>query len=173
MKTRIFFLFAIVLVAFTACNLDGSSNYTPDIMYSCTTQNKHDTLYSHLTDESGVYRLDTVHVGDTLMFKTFVTGYSNNLVSFFLTNNMPDSVSQVLLTGTKVAMDSIFLPTSNYAKGEFYIRGTSTGLIFPFKYVVKRHSTDAKLKFVVQSDANFKDAIGSNTNSFSLLIPVK
>ena len=173
MKRHLFFILAFISIVFTACNLTGSADSTPDIvpLRTAVTQHK-DSLYMSLTDTSRVYRLDTVHVGDTVTFIMGFTGNLNNLVSVRITNSVPDSVAQVLLSGTTNQLDSIFLPTSNYAKGVFYLRAKSVSLIFPFKYVAKKPTKAARLSFFVQSDANFKDGLGDNSNTLALRIPI-
>jgi hypothetical protein len=173
MKLHLFSILAFMSIVFTGCNMSGSADYTPEILpvRNAVNQNK-DSLYMHYTDKGGVYRLDTVSVGDTVTFTMGFTGVANNLVSVKILNNVPDSVAQVVLVGSTSNLEAVFLPTSDYAKGLFYIKGKSVSLIFPFKYVVKKASTAAMLTFSVESDANFKDSFGSNTTTLSLTIPI-
>jgi len=173
MKRHFFFILFFVSVLFTACNMNGSADYTPEIIpvRNAVNQNK-DSMYMHYTDKGGVYRLDTVFVGDTVTFTMGFTGVANNLVSVNILNSVPDSVAQVVLIGSTSNLEAVFLPTSDYAKGLFYIKGKSVSLIFPFKYVAKKASTAAMLTFSVESDANFKDSFGANTATLSLTIPI-
>ncbi|MDD4992902.1 MAG: hypothetical protein PHR83_11760 [Paludibacter sp.] len=173
MKRHFLFILFFISVLFTACDMTGSADYTPEIIpvRNAVNQNK-DSLYMHYTDKGGVYRLDTVYVGDTVTFRMAFTGVANNLVSVGIVNSVPDSVAKVVLLATKTDMDAVFLPTSDYAKGLFYIKGESITLIFPFQYVAKKATSDATLTFSVQSDANFKNTFGANTNTISLKIPI-
>lgn len=167
MKKHFFFLFGFVLFAFAACNVDNTVNYRPEIQfYKNPTTNKMDTLNIYYTDLAGVYRLDTVAVGDTINFQIYVTGYTNNLKSLIITQSA-DSLSKMLLP-SKSSMDSIFLSTSNYAEGKFLMNGTATSLFFPFKYVAKKVSKEAKLTFSVVSDASYD----FNQFSFTLKTPI-
>ena len=151
--------------------MDGESNYTPQIVIlkDPTLQNG-DSLFASSTDEGGVYRLDTISVGDTVTFLPYMTGFDNNLIAFYLKESA-DSVTHIILPN-KVSMDSIFLPTSDYKTGKFLMRGTSTVLFFPFKYVAKAPSKTAKIQLTIVSDANFKDNFGSNSTTITILTPI-
>lgn len=166
MKARIFFLLSIVAIAFSSCNLNDESNYQPRIfLVQNPVINGKDTLDIYLTDE-GVYRLDTIQIGDTVTFRMFIDGYANNLLSYSMTQSA-DSVTKFILPSVN-SMDSIFLSTSDYNKGVFNLKGTSTTLFFPFKYVARKASKEAKITFNVVSDANFE----YNRNSFVLKTPI-
>lgn len=166
MKRRIFILLSFIVLALSSCNLDGESNYQPGIFLI---QNPviigKDTLDVHLTD-GGVYRLDTIQVGDTVMFRMLMDGYANNLLSYTMTQS-GDSVTQFILPSVS-SMDSIFLPTSDYSKGIFNLKGKSTTLLFPFRYVARKVNAEAKIIFNVISDANFE----YNQSSFVLKTPI-
>ncbi|MEA4850079.1 MAG: hypothetical protein VB126_01315, partial [Paludibacter sp.] len=95
MKTRIFLFFAIIIAVFSSCNLDGSSNYTPEFYFSPLVNQHGDTLKAYLTDD-GSYRLDTLQVGDTVSIFLVATGYENNLKSFYIKQSA-DSVSKIIL----------------------------------------------------------------------------
>ncbi len=171
MKTKIILLLAIISIAFTACNLEGESNYVPEIFFAkFPTNNLGDSLDIYYTDEAGSYRLDTITVGDTISFQMYITGYENNLTAFYLKESA-DSVTKIILP-SKSSMDSIFLPTSNYNTGKFFMKGLSTSLYFPFKYVAKEPSNEAKIVFTAVSNSHFEESIGTNTVSFTLKTPI-
>lgn len=166
MKTRIFLLISIIAIVFSSCNLNGESNFQPGILfYQDPVLNGKDTLAIQLTDE-GVYKLDTIQVGDTVMFRMLINGVTNNLLNYTMTQSA-DSVTKFILPSVS-SMDSIFLPTSNYNKGVFNLKGTSTSLFFPFRYVARKASKEAKIIFSVVSDANFE----YNQTSFVLKTPI-
>ena len=165
MKHSLFIILGLVLLGFTACNLKSESNYQPDIEFvKNPLLNDSDTLHVYYTDQG--YRLDTIRVGDTVSFQLYITGFANNLKEFYLTTSS-DSVSEVILP-SKTSLDSIFLPTSNYNQGKFLFAGTATALFFPFKFVAKKVSADAKITFSVMSDAT----IDYNQFSFVLKTPI-
>ncbi|MFZ4724154.1 MAG: hypothetical protein ACOYMD_01765 [Paludibacter sp.] len=167
MKTRFIFQLIMISLIFSACNLNPESNYRPEIRFvQNPIANKTDTLNIYYTDNSGVFRLDTIQVGDTISFNIYVTGYSNHLKAFYITEST-DSVSKIILPSTS-SMDSIFLASSNYKEGKFLMKGTSTALYFPFQYIARKVSNEAKITFNVVSDANFE----YNQNSFVLKTPI-
>ena len=171
MKTKLLFLLGIPFFTFTACDLNGGSNNTPEILFaSVPIKNRMDSLNIYSTDKSGVFRLDSVHVGDTVSFHIFLYGYSNNLTSFYLTQSS-DSVGKFLLPSSQ-SMDSIFLNAqSNYTTGKFLFQSGKTNVYFPFRYVTKKIDKDAQLTISLASDAHF-DNIGSNSVSIALKIPI-
>jgi hypothetical protein len=171
MKIRILSIILAVITFLSSCDLDGEANYTPDIFFIHNPVNLgKDTLNRYYTDKSGVYRMDTIEVGDTVLFNVYLEGYANNLTGFYLVQSA-DSVSKIVFPNV-AAMDSLFLPTSDYSKGKFLMDGTHPGLIFPFYYIALKHSLEAKINFAVTSDANFDNGFGTNTNSFELKTPI-
>lgn len=167
MKTHFYGLLGLIIYLFTACNLTSESNFKPEIKFiQNPIVNNSDTLDIFLTDQAGVYRMDTLQVGDTVKFRLYISGFSNNLKEFRLTQSA-DSVSEILLP-TLSSMDSVFLSTSKYSEGLFLMDGTATTLFFPFEYVAKKPSLEAKIIFSVISDANFE----YNQYSLVLKIPI-
>jgi len=175
MKTRLFILLGFFAIVLTSCDLNGSTNTSPEILFVTNPFiNKSDTLNKYLTDESGVIRLDTIHVGDTVTFRMLFYGYTNNLSTCNIIQS-DTSVTKILLP-SKSTMDSVFISaSSNYAAGSFVIKNKISSLYFPFKYVAKKASNDAKISFYVTSDANFSSSssMGSNSTSFILRTPIK
>lgn len=172
MNIKILVLFALISFTFAACDLTTESNYTPDIFFlQNPINNKIDTLNRYYTDKAGVLLMDTITVGDTVLFALYLEGYANNLTSFDLKG--PEDSSAIILLPDKVSMDSIFLPTSEYDKGKFIMDGTHTALVFPFWYVAKKVSNATKIGFAITSDAKFSNMFGSNSNSFELKTPIK
>ncbi len=169
MKTRIFLFFAIIIAVFSSCNLDGSSNYTPEFYFSPLVNQHGDTLKAYLTDD-GSYRLDTLQVGDTVSIFLVATGYENNLKSFYIKQSS-DSVSKIILPPV-TSMDSIFTPESNYKTGKFILEGKMPTLYFSLRYLAVKPSREAKLTFTIQSDAVFENSLGSNTSIISFKTPI-
>lgn len=171
MKIRILSVLLAVITLLSSCNLDGEANYTPEIYFlkNPVIVGK-DTLNRYYTDVSSVYRLDTIQVGDTVLFSMYMDGFANNLTGFYLVQSA-DSVTKIRFPNP-AAMDSLFLPASDYAKGKFLMDGTHPGLIFPFYYIALKPSLEAKISFAVTSNAKFDNGFGSNTASFELKTPI-
>jgi hypothetical protein len=173
MKTKIFFLFAFLvgLISFNSCNLDNESSYTPEIIFVQLPFNQHgDTLKAFITD-AGSFKLDTINVGDTVSFFLYLTGYQNNLKTFYLKQSA-DSSTRIVYSSI-ATMDSIFTVSSNYANGQFLFNPNISGLYFPFKYVALKPSNEASLTFSVVSDAVFDNAPGSNATSLVMKTPIR
>ena len=174
MKTRIYILLGIIAIAFSSCNISSTSNNTPEILFVTNPFiNKTDTLSKYYTDESGVYRMDTIQVGDTVTFRMLFYGYSNNLSSFNLSQS-DTSATKILLPAT-ISLDSIFVSAgSDYTNGKFLFKSKISSLYFPFRYVAKKVTNDAKITFYLSSDATFSNTsgFGNNSTSFELKTPI-
>ena len=175
MKTRIYLLIGMVAIAFSSCNISSTSNNTPEILFVTNPFiSQTDTLNKYYTDVSGVYRLDTIQVGDTVTFRMLLYGFSNNLSSF---NVIPSDTSATkILLPSKNSLDSIFISAgSDYSIGKFLFKSKISSLYFPFRYIAKKVSNDAKLTFYLSSDATFGNTseFGNNSVSFQLKTPVK
>jgi len=175
MKNRIYILLGIVAIAFCSCNISSTSNKTPDILFVTNPfKNKTDTLNNYNTDVSGVYRMDTIQVGDTVTFRMLLYGYSNNLSVF---NVIPSDTSATkILLPSSISLDSIFVSAgSDYSTGKFLFKNKISNLYFPFRYVAKKVTNDAKLTFYLSSDATFGNStgLGNNSTSFVLNTPIK
>ncbi|MDP4238929.1 MAG: hypothetical protein Q8904_05585 [Bacteroidota bacterium] len=176
MKTRLFLFLVVASIAFTSCNLSSSSNKSPQIFFVTNPfVNKSDSLNSYLTDD-GVYHMDTINVGDTVTFRILLYGYANNLLTCNITQS--DTTSTKILFPGKNSLDSIFVSaTSDYTNGKFIFKNKISSLYFPFKYVARKATKDAKISFYLSSDANFDNSSsiggGGNAVSFVLQTPVK
>ncbi|MDD4971622.1 MAG: hypothetical protein PHT07_19520 [Paludibacter sp.] len=170
MKTRLFILIGIIAFAMTSCDMNGSSNSTPQILFvTSPIANKTDTLNRYLTDVAGIIRLDTIQVGDTVTFRMLFWGFSNNLSVCNVIQS--DTSSTKLLFPAKISLDSIFLASaSDYANGKFVFKNKIQSLYFPFRYVAKKASSDAKISFYLSSDADFSSSSSYGNNSMSVVL---
>lgn len=172
MRLLIIILIMVPVGLFTSCDLDGESNYTPNIFFIQLPTNQHgDSLRSYMTDRPNVYQLDTINVGDTLFFWVYLEAYANQLTGFYL-NQSADSVSRILLPN-KASMDTVFTSASDYKAGKFIMDGTRSNMLFPFYYVATKPSKEAKLELSVASNANFDGGFASNVNGFQLKTPIR
>jgi len=174
MKTRIFILLSLFAIVFTSCNINGSTNTTPEILFVTNPfVTQKDTLKNYLTDD-GVYHLDTINVGDTVTFRLIFYGFSNNLSTCNISQS--DTTSTKLLFPSVSSLDSVFVASaSDYSIGKFIFKSRISSLYFPFKYVAKKVSNDASITFNLSSDANFSNSssLGNNSVSFVLKTPIK
>lgn len=173
MKSKYLFAIAALatIIGFSSCDLDGDSNYTPEIIFTHPLTQNNDTLNFYYTDDGGTVLMDTISVQDTVLFNFIYTGYANNLKSLIITQT-GDSVTKILYPDS-TKLDSIFLSTSDYANGKFYMPGSFTTLTLPFRYIALKKTTEAKLKFQLVSDAVFDTGFASNTASITIKTPIK
>jgi len=174
MKIHFFILLGLVAIAFTACDINGSQNNSPEILFVTRPFiNKSDTLNSYLGDD-GVYHMDTIHVGDTVTFRLLFYGFTNNLTSCNIIQS--DTSSTKIVLPSVGSLDSVFLSSvSNYSEGKFAFKNKISSLYFPFRYVAKKASTTAEITFYLSSDANFSNTnnIGANSVSTKVVTPIK
>ncbi len=168
MKTRFFLIFLVPIITFISCNLDSSN--TPQIIINRPFNQIGDSLKLFLTDTGGEIRLDTIQVGDTISISLILNAYSNNLTAFYLKQSST-TASEVILPD-KEEMDSVFITNSDYNSGKFLMKGDSPILFFPFRYVAKQISNEAKISFTVVSDAKFDFGFGSNTATLAIKTPI-
>jgi len=173
MKIRFFILSGLIALAVTSCNINGSSNNTPEIYFVTSPfVSISDTLNRYRTDDPSVFRMDTIHVGDTVTFRLLLYGYTNNLTTYYVAQS--DTSSTKVLLPAVTSLDSVFISSaSDYSKGKFVFKNKITSLYFPFKYVAKKASNDAKISFSLVSDANFSNSLGNSSVSFVLTTPIK
>jgi hypothetical protein len=171
MKTRFFILTGLIAMVLTACDLNSSSNYTPQINFYTSHINKTDTLYIYPTDVGGVVRLDTIQAGDTIVFRMYLTGFTNNLTNFSMT--LSDTTVAKILLPVGISMDSIFSKTqSDYAKGNFIFLPKKVNVYFPVRFIAKKPSTTTYLNLLLISDAIFQNSAGDNSVSYKLMTPI-
>lgn len=170
-KSTVIGALCCVGLTFTSCNLDSESNYTPAIMQGAFFTNQHgDTLKLRSVDSEIV--LDTLRVGDTVSFSFALNGYVNNLKGFSVKQSA-DSISRILLP-SKLKLDSICTPESDYSKGLFLFKGNFVFYNFPFKYVATKPSMTGKFSLTLSSDANFGTSMNaSNTVKVDIKTPIK
>ena len=175
MKTQLFILFGLIAFAFTACDMNGSTNTSPEILYVINpVANKTDSLNKYYTDVANEYRLDTIHVGDTVTFRMLFYGFTNNLTTCNIVQS--DTTATKIIFPSVTSLDSIFLSSaSNYSQGKFTFKNKISSLYFPFKYVARKPSTNAKITFYLSSDANFTstNSLGANSVTTSLVTPIE
>jgi len=172
MKLKIFTIVVIAATILSSCLKEGSDNRTPAMSLASPISSTGDTLSFYVTDEAGIYRMDTISVGDTVQFAVATTGYYNNIVAFYLTCS--DSAAIIVLPSVD-KLDAVFSPRSDYEAGIFLLDGKGTDLIFPFKYVAVKPSKDTKIKLEVVSDADFGNSgmMGAtNRSAISILTPI-
>ena len=118
--------------------------------------------------------MDTIQVGDTVTFRMLLYGYANNLSVFNVIQS--DTSATKIILPSAISLDSIFVSAgSDYSSGKFLFKNKISNLYFPFRYVAKKVTNDAKITFYLSSDATFDNSsgLGNNSTSFVLKTPIK
>ncbi|MDD4490508.1 MAG: hypothetical protein PHD30_08430 [Paludibacter sp.] len=169
---KLYILLLILPLIFISCDFSGESNYTPNISIPVSPlKNNQDSLNIFWTNESGVFLMDTIQVGDTVRFVLRLDSYANRLTAFSV-KHTPVKATAVLYPPVN-QNDSIFNPDSDFEKGDFYLYPNYSILFFPFNLVAVEPSEEAKLEFKVVSDAQFDSGFSSNSTSIILKTPIK
>ena len=172
MKIRYILILGLITLIFAGCDLGGTSNYTPSLLIYASHINKNDTLNIYITDASGTLRMDTVNLGDTIVFRNYLNGFTNNLTYFNIEQN--DTSDAKILYPVTSSMDSIIsVNQSNIAKGKFVFLPKQSFVYFPLRYVPKKITKTASIQFSLMSDANFNTGMGYNSVTYKIITPVK
>jgi hypothetical protein len=172
MKTRHILILGLLTIIFTGCDLGGTSNYTPSLMIYASHINKNDTLNIYITDASGTLRMDTVNLGDTVVFRTYLNGFTNNLLYYNIQQN--DTSDAKILYPVTSSMDSIIsVPQSDIQNGKFVFLPKQTYVYFPLRYIAKKITKTASIQFSLMSDATFNTGMGYNSVTYKIVTPVK
>lgn len=151
MKRIIPIVFVAVLLS--SC-LETQSHYTPEIATSKFVTNHGDTLKFRFDELSGLYNLDSLHVGDTITGAVGFASLGNNLLSAHVAwdstrvrvwSEFTPDVLNVLLSNSDTAALNLYLPIGyNY-------------LGFPL-YLVPRQAGSTSLKLTVVTDSKYSPA---------------
>ena len=170
---RIKFGFILVLmIAFlSACDMDGSSNYTPLVVMAKKAYVSGGDTLNYSCSSAGLV-LDTTYVGDTVNFSFYLEAYTNNLTVMSIEQSA-DSVSRIYWH-QKSDLDKYITSQSDYKKGLFYMNAGISNFYILFKYIPTKASKTAKLSVTAVSDAKFTDSFGAgNSSTFTIIVPVK
>lgn len=173
MKKVFFPLLFLVSLLVVSCDFSGESNYTPGIfLLQRPLTNNNDSLDIEVTGEQGLLLMDTIQVGDTVLFAVRFEAYANRLTALSL-KHTPANAAKILLPPVE-RLDSTFNSNSDYDKGEFYLDPLYSTLFVVFSYVALEPTTDARLEMTVMSDAKFEGGgYGSNYAVVKLKTPIK
>ena len=158
-KKVLFSLLSGIFVLFTlsSCLIGGSEIHsTPEIIYASpitrhsTDSIPADTLLIKVTEDG--YVLDTLQVGDTALFDLlFSTGY-NNMQRITISH---DTACSQIHYYHRNQLDSIFLPSSDYERGEFLLDQGVMAVRMQVGYIATQPKENPKLKIQLESDSQY------------------
>jgi len=162
MKLQHFILAGFLGFVFSSCDLSGRMESTPRFGFQAMHIVNGDTTvlnFHHVPD--------TILVGDTIHFQTWLDGGFHGLTEFRITPSQRRSVEFIWLP--KDSLDLHFTNASDYERGIFMMDGTFWGLHFPFQYVALEADEDLILSFTVQNAGSRN----YNTTTVSIRTPIK
>ncbi len=165
MKRIVFFIAIGAIMA--SCSLDQESQVTPQMGFSYPLCSHADSLYTDtlkvVLNENGIYKVDSIHTGDTVRFMVALNAYPNSLTAFSI--GYDSTILSVRIDSTE-KLQSGLLDTSDPEHGKLYFNPTCVGARFPIRYIpLKAGSADIKL--TVESDSKY------SPNSLSMIQPIE
>ena len=175
-KIKSFFFLLVLACTMTSCFNNTGSQTTPQMHFGYLYVNPQfegdsligakDTLYDHYNELDGLIYLDSMKLGDTIMFPALFSANMNNLVSvsakydtlkmnmWFDINPEEEAVKKALKEGSDPAKCILlFNPMYNY-------------VTFPV-YMVPMETGAHPIQLIVNSDSKF------SSSSVAFVIPVK
>jgi hypothetical protein len=175
-KIKVFTLLLLGTLAMTSCFDNTGLQSTPQMQFGNLYVNPRfvgdtlvgakDTLYDHFNAELGLLYVDTLQLGDTLMFPSLFTSYTNNLVNI---TTSYDTVNVNLWFDIDMQdpdKKKALAAGSDPQKGMLFFNPMYNQAVFNI-YIVPQKAGSYPLKFSVTSDSEF----ASNSHVFTL--PVK
>lgn len=162
MKRLIPILLAVICLS--SCLPESTSDYSPDIRLSIPTTTGGDTLGYTFDEKASIFRMDTIHIGDTVQLAVAYMSYTKNLISTHvawdstylqLWSEFDDSYLASILPESDTKKLDLYYPTNsnyNYAALPIYFTPKKTGR--------------SKLEFRVVSDSKF------SPTEYSILVDV-
>ena len=149
--------FPILLLSATcmvSCLDHTEEHYTPQIRLSYFLSSAGDTVRWSYDAGEGIYRVDTVSVGDTICFAFAGMTLANNLQSVQVGW---DSASLDLVIGPLGDVSSILLDTSDTLSGSLLFPPGYNYVAFPVRYTAKKESVSS-IDFTLSSDSKYSPA---------------
>lgn len=150
-------LFFFICLFAVSCEIKDKVESTPQIAFPsgsiAFTNGEKLTLSSRIINKEKQYYIDTLVVGDTVIFSPVVTGGYNNLIEFKISSTNYEAVKFVW---DKDLIDEYMLDSSNEEEGYFYLKDNIKKFNFSFFYVVKEVDKELYMTLETISDAGEK-----------------
>jgi hypothetical protein len=172
MKRQLFGLLCL-LVALSSCNWNTEPQYSPEIYTSYFYVNPifvgdslvgaKDTLYPFPKLQDDSYEVDTMYVGDTVLFASTYYTLNSNLIAVKMDW---DTLRMNLWYSLTEDIEKVLTSESNIEKGRLYFYSGYNRVSFPVRFSPIEKG-GMNLKLTVESDSEF------STASALIYIPVK
>ena len=176
MKIKSFLLLLALSLAMVACIDNTGTHTTPQMMLGNLYVNPQfvgdslisakDTLEDHYNTEDGLIYLDTLQLGDTVMFPALFSSNMNNLVSVQAKFDTLKVNMWFDIDPEEEAVKKALTAESNHMKGILYFNPMYNYVTFPV-YIVPMETGGHPIKLTVTSDSQFP------SYSVAFVLPVK
>jgi len=178
MRKTTFLFFSLLVIAFSMSScLNGFDSQTTPVMdfgmvyvnpqfSNDTLIGAQDTLKSYYDEELGCPRLDTIQLGDTIMFGAVFYSNMNRLVNIHATFDTTRVDLWFGIDIEKKEFKAAFKEDSDPTKGVLNFNPICNMLTFPI-YIVPEEAGSHRVKVTVVSDSEY------STNDASFVLPVK
>ncbi len=166
MKFRFILPALLMIITFSACNLDNTSNTSPVLTLYSPRVNGDSIVKMYFTDETqSAVRVDSLHVADTISMLVVADAGANNLTEFDITTNdtsavkiiIPDSIEEYIASGS--------IPK----EGKYLMKPKTLIFYYPLTFIPQKPVEKLIIKFKVTNDA----VSVPNTSAFEFSFPIK
>lgn len=159
------FVFFLMVIGFSSCNLGSQSNYSPRLTFlNPATLNSDSTVKMSYTTDGNI-QFDSLHVNDTVLLQVVGEGFTNNLKNFNIT--LADSTDLKIILNDSIL--SLFDAKSDFKNGKFVFPSNIVFINYPFKFITLKPKDKVKVNFYLNSDATGI----TNETQMQLEFPVK
>lgn len=176
MKFKSIFSLLALAVVITSCIDTTGVQTTPEMLLGNVYVNPQfegdsligakDTLYDHYNELDGLIYLDSMKLGDTIMFPALFSANMNNLVSVSAKYDTLKMNMWFDIDPEEEAVKKALTAESNHMKGILYFNPMYNYVTFPV-YIVPMETGGHPIKLTVTSDSQFP------SYSVAFVLPVK
>ena len=166
MKFRFILPALLMIITFSACNLDNTSNTSPVVTLYSPRVNGDSIVKMYFTDETqSAVRVDSLHVADTISMLVVADARANSLTEFDIVPSdtsaikviIPDSIEDYIASGS--------IPK----EGKYLMKPKTMLFYYPLTFIPQKPVEKLTINFKVTNDA----VSVPNTSAFEFSFPIK
>lgn len=159
MKHFLFAAAVAVSVVLASCSLTESSQYSPRVTAGTIVCSHADTVWNdtlRAIPREGIYRIDTIHVGDTVRFPVAVMSYTNHLVRFSV---VYDTLALALqIDSVELLQEGLDMDLSQPERGKLEFKSGYNYAAFPIRYIPLKAGAP-EIQLLVESDSKYPKSV--------------